>query len=130
VKAFYKSWIAAFPDAKVEVKAVTSTDNQAIEEGVFTGTHCDAFHGPDGHIPPTGRKVHVEYIQVLRYQGDMVSAFNPMFDRLDMMEQLGLAPAQEGSEARRSRAGRPDAALRRITDQPSTASWLYSSQSR
>ena len=39
VKTYYKSWIDAFPDARVEIKAVTCTDDMAIEEGVFTGTH-------------------------------------------------------------------------------------------
>jgi len=106
VKAFYKSWIDAFPDAKVEIKAVTCTDDQAIEEGVFTGTHRNTLHGPGGDIPPTGRKVRVEYIQVLRYRGDLTSAFNLLFDRLEMLEQLGLAPSQEAAESRRpSEAG-------------------------
>ena len=79
----------------------------AIEEGVFTGTHRNALHGPGGDIPPTGRNVRVDYIQIARYRGDKVSAFNLIFDRLEMMEQLGLAPSQEAGASRRpgERAG-------------------------
>ncbi len=101
VTAFYKSWIDAFPDARVEIKGVTCTDDMAIEEGVFTGTQRNVLHGPGGDIPPTGRNVRVEYVQVARYRGDKVSAFNLLFDRLEMLEQLGLAPSQEAGASRR-----------------------------
>jgi steroid delta-isomerase-like uncharacterized protein len=101
VKAFYKSWVDAFPDARVEIKAVTCTDDMAIEEGVFTGTQRNALHGPGGDIPPTGRNVRVDYIQVARYRGDKVSAFNLIFDRLEMLEQLGVMPSQEEGASRR-----------------------------
>ncbi len=101
VKAFYKSWVDAFPDARVEIKAVTCTDDMAIEEGVFTGTHRDALHGPGGDIPPTGRNVRVDYIQIARYRGDKVSAFNLIFDRLEMLEQLGVGPSAEAGATRR-----------------------------
>lgn len=101
VKAFYRSWVDAFPDAKVEIKAVTCTDDLVVEEGVFTGTHRNTLHGPGGDIPPTGRKVRVDYIQVVRYRGDQMTAFNLLFDRLEMLEQLGLAPSQEAAGSRR-----------------------------
>ena len=100
VKAFYRSWIDAFPDANVEIKAVTCTDDRAIEEGVFTGTHRNTLHGPGGDIPPTGRKVRIDYIQVIRYRGELTSAFNLVFDRLEMLEQLGLAPSRQTAESR------------------------------
>ncbi len=105
VKTFYRSWVEAFPDARVEIKGVTCTDVMAIEEGVFTGTQRNTLHGPGGDIPPTGRNVRGEYIQVARYRGDKVSAFNLLFDRLDMLEQLGLAPSQGASRRPDEMAG-------------------------
>lgn len=104
-KTFYMSWVDAFPDARVEIKAVTCTDDMAIEEGVFTGTHRNVLHGPGGDIPPTGRKVRVDYIQIARYRGDKVSAFNLIFDRLEMMEQLGVTPSQEAGARPEEKAG-------------------------
>jgi hypothetical protein len=41
----------------------------------------------------TGRAVRVEYIQVLRFRDGKHVSFNLMFDRLLMLEQLGLIPA-------------------------------------
>ena len=50
------------------------------------------LHGPMGDIPPTGRSVEVNYIQVLRFRDGKHVSFNLMFDRLTMLEQLGLVP--------------------------------------
>ena len=45
-----------------------------------------------GDIPPTGRSVEVDYIQVLRFRDGKHVSLNLMFDRLTMLEQLGLVP--------------------------------------
>ena len=66
----------------------------AVEEGTFTGTHQGVLHGPAGDVPPTGRPVAVDYIQVLRFRDGKHISFNLMFDRLLMLEQLGLLPAE------------------------------------
>jgi len=89
--AFFGSWFAAFPDARVEVQAVHIVDDVAVEEGTFMGTQNGVLHGPMGDIPPTGRSVAVEYVQVLRFREGKHVWFNLMFDRLMMLEQLGLA---------------------------------------
>ncbi len=83
----------AFPDAHVEVHAVHITGDVAVEEGTFTGTHHGILHGPAGDIAPTGRPVAVDYIQVLRFLDGKHVSFNLMYDRLLMLEQLGLLPA-------------------------------------
>jgi len=90
--AFFGSWFTAFPDAHVKVKAVYIVDDVAVEEGTFMGTHNGVLHGPMGDVPPTGRSVEVDYIQVLRFRDGKHVSFNLMFDRLMMLEQLGLIP--------------------------------------
>jgi predicted ester cyclase len=91
--AFYGGWFAAFPDAHVDVHHVHIADDVAVEEGTFTGTHTGVLKSPAGDIPPTGRPVRIAYIQVLRFRGGKHVSFNLMFDRLAMLEQLGLIPA-------------------------------------
>ena len=49
-----------------------------------------------GDIPPTGRSVEVDYIQVLRFRDGKHVSFNLMFDRLTMLE-LGLVPTSEAA---------------------------------
>jgi steroid delta-isomerase-like uncharacterized protein len=97
---FYRGWIGAFPDAQVEVDAVHQVDDRMIvEEGRFTGTHDGALRGPDGDIPATGRSVSVPYIHVLRFHGGKHVFFGLMFDRLLMLEQLGIVPGPVGTPA-------------------------------
>lgn len=90
---FFGSWFGAFPDAQVEVHAVHFNDDVAVEEGTFTGTHRGVLHGPAGDVPPTGRSVAVDYIQVLQFRDGRHVSFHLSFDRLQMLEQLGLPPA-------------------------------------
>ena len=91
--AFFGGWFTAFPDARVDVQAVHIIDDVAVEEGRFFGTQNGVLRGPAGDIPPTGRPVEVDYIQVLRFRDGKHTSFNLMFDRLLMLEQLGFAPA-------------------------------------
>jgi steroid delta-isomerase-like uncharacterized protein len=92
---FYAGWFEAFPDAHVQVHDLhlAADGDVAVEEGTFTGTHQGVLRSPAGDVPPTGRPVAVDYIQVLRFRDGKHISFNLMFDRLLMLEQLGLLPA-------------------------------------
>ena len=88
---FFAGWFGAFPDAHVEVHALHVAGDVAVEEGTFTGTHLGTLRSPAGDIPPTGRPVTVPYLQVLRFRDGRHASFNLMYDRLLMLEHLGLA---------------------------------------
>ena len=90
---FYGGWWNAFPDAHVEVHGLHIVDEVAVEEGTFTGTHNGVLRTPAGEIPPTGGSVSLGYIQVLRFREGKHVSFNLIFDRLLMLEQLGVIPA-------------------------------------
>jgi ketosteroid isomerase-like protein len=97
---FYGGWFEAFPDAHVEVGGLCIVDDVAVEEGVFTGTHTGVLHTPAGAVPPTGRPVTVDYVQVLRFRDGEHVSFNLMFDRLQMLEQLDLVAAPASDDPR------------------------------
>ena len=90
--AFFGSWFAAFPNARVEVEAIHIIGDVAVEEGTFRGTQDGVLQAPTGDIPPTGRSIEVHYIQVLRFRDGKHVSFHLEFDRLAMLEQLGLVP--------------------------------------
>ena len=90
---FYGSWFARLPRRARRGPRLHIIDDVAVEEGTFTGTQDGVLHSPTGDIPPTGRPVSVDYIQVLRFRDGKHVSFNLMFDRLLMLEQLGLIPA-------------------------------------
>jgi steroid delta-isomerase-like uncharacterized protein len=91
--AYFANWIEAFPDAHVDVHDVVITDDAVAEEGTFSGTHTGVFHTPMGDIPPTGRAVNAQYVQLLRFRDGTFFSANLMFDRMELLEQLGLVPA-------------------------------------
>jgi ketosteroid isomerase-like protein len=90
---FFGSWWSAFPDFHVEVHDVHFINDVAVEVGTYSGTHHGVLHTPAGDIPPTGRAVSGEYIHVLRFLDGKHVSFNLMFDRLLMLEQLGVIAA-------------------------------------
>jgi len=90
---FFGAWFQAFPDAHVEVHNAYFIDDIAVEEGTFSGTHDGVLHTPTGDFSPTGRAVNVDYVHVLRYRDGRHVSFRLIFDRLLMLEQLGLVPA-------------------------------------
>jgi ketosteroid isomerase-like protein len=65
---FYRGWFETFPDAHVAVDAVHLSGDVIVEEGTFTGTHDGILRTPGGEIAPTGRRVSVPYIHVLRFR--------------------------------------------------------------
>jgi ketosteroid isomerase-like protein len=97
--AFFGSWFGAFSDARVDVHDLHIAEDVAVEEGTFSGTHDGVLQSPSGAIPPTGRAVRIDYLQVLRFRNGKHSSFNLIFDRLQMLEQLGLVAAPAGATA-------------------------------
>ncbi len=90
---FFDGWLSAFSDAHVEVRSAHFLDDIAVEEGTFTGTHDGVLRTPGGDIPPTGSAVSVPYVHMLRYREGLHVLFHLTFDRLLMLEQLGVSPA-------------------------------------
>ena len=79
---FHRRWLADFPDAQVEVRARHTIGHVVVEEGTFRGTH-------DG-VAATGRSVCLGYVRVVRVHDGKQVSLDLMFDRLLMLEQLGL----------------------------------------
>lgn len=89
---FFSAWLSAFPDARVAVRDLYVCDDVAVEEGTFTGTHEGVLQTPAGDIQPTGRRVTIDYMQAIRVRDGKQAAFDLIYDRLQLLEQLGLSP--------------------------------------
>ena len=90
VASFYRSWMDGFPDGRVEIRELHALEDGFVEEGTFSGTHQGILRTPSGDVPPTGRTLSARYIQVVRMRGDRITSFDLVYDRLDLLEQLGL----------------------------------------
>jgi ketosteroid isomerase-like protein len=84
---FYRRWLKEFPDAHLDVATTQTVDDITIEQGTFVGTH-------DG-VARTGRSVAVDYVRLLHVRDDKLVSVKLMFDRLLLLEQLGLVPDAE-----------------------------------
>jgi ketosteroid isomerase-like protein len=89
---FFAGWLSAFPDARVAVRDLYICGDVAVEGGTFTGTHTGILHAPAGDVPPTGKEVSVDYVQTIRFRDGKQTAFSLMYDRLQLLEQLGRSP--------------------------------------
>ena len=82
---------AGFPDMHVTIEEVLAEGDKISTRGYFTGTHRGEFMG----IPPTGKPIRVNYIDLWRVQdGKLVENWVQM-DQLGMMQQLGVIPTPE-----------------------------------
>jgi predicted ester cyclase len=98
-KEYNQNWVRAFSDARVEAKQIFSQGNAVIVEGVFTGTHDGTLKTPMGDVPATGRKVKGDFIQIFEVDRGLVKRNHLMFDQVQLMTQLGMAPAPQSQKA-------------------------------
>jgi predicted ester cyclase len=102
VKEYNQNFINAFPDARVEAKNIFTAGGTVIVEGVFTGTHDGTLKTPMGDLPATGRKVKGEFIQIFEVDRGLVKRNSLLYDQVQLMTQLGLAPAAQSEQQARS----------------------------
>lgn len=96
---FTRGWYQGFPDCRTESANVIDAGDYIIEEGIFIGTHTGVFPTPMGDIPPTGRRVEGQYVDVFEFRDGKVVSDRLTFDRMQLMEQLGLVPEAAGAGA-------------------------------
>lgn len=85
----------AFPDFQV-IPTRTIEEGSAVGfHGRVTGTHQGTLRTPNGDISPTGRRVDFTIGGDCEIQGSQVVSMRLHFDRLEILEQLGVAPVPE-----------------------------------
>ena len=89
----YRQWLAAlysaFPDAHWTIEELTAEGDKAVARLTLRGTHRGEWRG----VPPTGRKVAVTMTQTNRIAGGRFVETWVRSDSLDLLQQLGAAPA-------------------------------------
>ena len=86
-------YATAFPDAVIEVARVFQFGNTAVAELVARGTHLGNLHG----MPPTKKKVEIVMCNVMELRDGKIHREREYFDRLAMLEQIGIAPEPQAS---------------------------------
>jgi hypothetical protein len=89
VKEFFAMYLAAFPDLRFDPQDVLSSGDKVVARARVTGTHQGEFLG----IPPTGKRIDVQLIDIVRFGDDGLAHEHwGVLDALAMMQQLGVVP--------------------------------------
>ena len=88
-KAFLWSFFEAFPDCRFTIDDMIAEGDRVATKKTFTGTHT----GPLGEIPPTGKRVTITFVDILRFRDGRVVEHWLSIDNLSLMQQLGVIPA-------------------------------------
>lgn len=90
VQQFLQGWATTFPDSNVETTTVIADDNAVAMEFTGRGSQTGPLQTPTGEIPPTGRRVEVPFVQVLKLQSGKITEARLYFDVAGMLQQLGI----------------------------------------
>ncbi len=89
-KMFLGGFLAAFPDSQVTVDDMIAEGDRVATKKTFRGTHTGDFMG----IPPTGNRVTLQYVDILRLRDGQIIEHWLSMDQLSFMQQLGVIPTQ------------------------------------
>jgi steroid delta-isomerase-like uncharacterized protein len=87
---------AGFRDFKLEIIGRIGEGDQFATEWTCTGTHTGVFQG----IPATGRRVTISGVSLNWMQDGKIAVEKAYYDRLAMLQQLGVAPGDASSEGK------------------------------
>ncbi|MCA1706379.1 MAG: ester cyclase [Actinobacteria bacterium] len=93
VVGFFSDLWEAFPDFELIVTRVVEEGSTVITHFRAQGSHQGTFHTPGGDIPATGQRVDLPCSEHYEVEGDSIVSARLIFDRLELLEQLGVAPA-------------------------------------
>jgi predicted ester cyclase len=85
-------FIAAFPDFHVTIEDMFADGDKVVTRGYGTGTHRGDFQG----IPPTGKEVRINYIDIWRLENGKFVENWVQLDQVGLLQQLGVVPAPTG----------------------------------
>ena len=87
-RAFYESAYAGLPDVRLDVREVVADDERVAVRYRVSGTQTGEFLG----VPPSGRRVEIDGLTLLRFDGDRVVERWQAMDTLELLQQLGAVP--------------------------------------
>jgi len=87
VRQQFDAFRAAFPDFRATIHDQIAEGDKVVTRKVFHGTH----HGELMGVPPTGRPVEIEVIDIVRVENGRIVEHWNVVDRLGLLQQLGVA---------------------------------------
>ncbi len=93
------SWRTAFPDSQRTVRDLIAEGDKVVADIPFSGTHTGFLRWERLMLPPTGKQINVGEVAIFRLEGGkMVEAWY-FWDRLELLQQLGVTGPGEDQRA-------------------------------
>ena len=89
-KVYLGAFLGAFPDSRFTIEDMIAEGDRVVTKKTFTGTHTAEFVG----IPPTGRRVTLQFVDIMRVRDGRIVEHWLSMDQLSFMQQLGVIPEQ------------------------------------
>jgi steroid delta-isomerase-like uncharacterized protein len=89
-KMFLSAFLGAFPDCQFTIDDMIGEGDQVVTKKTFTGTHTAELNG----IPPTGKRVTLQFADIMRVRDGKIVEHWLAMDQLSFMQQLGVLPEQ------------------------------------
>lgn len=89
VKQIARFFRSAFPDLNIAVEDLIAEGDRVAARVTIMGTHQGELMG----IPPTGKRVEVSSIDIIRFEDGKAAEHWGETDIMSMMQQLGVVPA-------------------------------------
>ncbi len=81
---YYAMFLAAFPDATMQIEEQIAERDLVVTRKTFRGTHL----GEQWGLPPTGNRVQVEFIDIFRVQDGQLAEHWHHFDFEELYSQM------------------------------------------
>jgi steroid delta-isomerase-like uncharacterized protein len=85
---------SAFPDLKATLEDMIAEGDRVVARSTWSGTHTGELMG----LPPTGRRVSVGVIDIVRIAGGKIVEHWGEMDSMGLMQQLGVIPAPQAGQ--------------------------------
>jgi steroid delta-isomerase-like uncharacterized protein len=88
VKMQFGMFLAALPDLQAIIHDQVADDDKVVTRKTLRGTHHGSLFG----VPPTGKMISIEVIDILRVRDGRLSEHWNQVDLLGVLRQLGALP--------------------------------------
>jgi len=87
----------AFPDIRADLARHFTVGERLVIEGVMHGTHGGALRIGGVELAPGGRRIEIAFVALFSFADGVVARERVLYDRLELLQQLGVLPRGEES---------------------------------
>jgi len=91
IKGQIELYHTAFPDMKIKINEIVGDGEKLTIFSTMTGTNTGSLMG----MSPTNKKVTVNGVDIMKFNGEKVTDHWGVYDNLSMLSQLGMVPSLE-----------------------------------